>query len=102
GGGYPGMFDGKDFDAKAPFTRADNQRLRGAGNRRPDVHGTTVRILFDPTVVPDSSVDIGEVLLRAHAAARMSPGVHLFVVDDGWPGDEVRPGLLGHFSGPGG
>ena len=36
-----------------------------------------MRILFDPAVVPDSSVDIGEVLLRAHAAARMSPGVHL-------------------------
>ncbi len=46
-------------------------------------HGTTVRILFDPAVVPDSSVDINEVLLRAHAASRMSPGVHLTVIDDG-------------------
>ena len=77
GGGYPGVFEGKDFDPDAPFTRADTQKLRGTGNRKPDAHGTTVRILFDPVVVPDSSVDINEVLLRAHAAARMSPGVHL-------------------------
>ena len=100
GGGYPGVFDGKDFDPDAPFTRADTQKLRGAGNRKPDAHGTTVRILFDPAVVPDSSVDINEVLLRAHAAARMSPGVHLIVIDEGWPGEEVRPELLEPFSGP--
>ena len=100
GGGYPGVFDGKGFDPHAPFTRADTQKLRGAGNRKPDAHGTTVRILFDPAVVPDSSVDINEVLLRAHAAARMSPGVHLIVIDEGWPGEEVRPELLEPFSGP--
>ena len=100
GGGYPGVFDGKGFDPDAPFTRADTQKLRGAGNRKPDAHGTTVRILFDPAVVRDSSVDINEVLLRAHAAARMSPGVHLIVIDEGWPGEEVRPELLEPFSGP--
>ena len=82
GGGYPGVFDGKGFDPDAPFTRADTQKLRGAGNRKPDAHGTTVRILFDPAVVPDSSVDINEVLLRAHAAARMSPGVQIAEVVD--------------------
>lgn len=103
GGGYPGGFDdvkGKDFDPHAPFTRADTQKLRGLSNRKPDAHGTTVRILFDPAVVPDSTVDIGEVLLRAHAAARMSPGVHLIVVDEGWPGGDVPPALLEPFSGP--
>lgn len=56
--------------------------------------------MFDATVVPDSTIDINEVLLRAHAAARMSPGVHLIVDDEGWPGDEVRPELLESFSGP--
>ena len=94
------MFEGKDFDPDAPFTRSDSQKLRGVGNRKPDAHGTTVRILFDPAVVPDSTVDVNEVLLRAHAAARMSPGVHLTVVDEGWPGDEVRSELLEPFSGP--
>ncbi|MDX1872025.1 toprim domain-containing protein [Mycolicibacterium sp. 120266] len=100
GGGYPGIFDGKDFDPEAPFTRADTQKLRGTGNRKPDAHGTEVRILFEQAVVPDSSIDIGEVLLRAHAAARMSPGVHLVVVDEGWPGGEVPPALVTPFSGP--
>ena len=52
-----------DVAADAEFTRNDSQKLRGAGNRKPDAHGTTVRILFDPAVVPDNSVDIGEVLL---------------------------------------
>ena len=97
GGGYPGEFEGTDFDPDASFTRADTQKLRGSGNRKPNAHGTTVRILFDAAVVPDSTVDINEVLLRAHAAARMSPGVHLIVVDDGWPGDVVRPELLEPF-----
>ena len=100
GAGYPGVFEGDEFDPDAPFTRVDTQSLRGVGNRKPNAHGTTVRILFDPTVVPDSSVDVGEVLLRAHAAARMSPGVHLVVVDEGWPGDEIPPALLEPFSGP--
>jgi DNA gyrase subunit B len=100
GRGYPGAFEGKEFDPDAPFTRSDNQKLHGAGNRKPDLHGTTVRILFDPAVVPDSAADIGEVLLRAHAAARMSPGVQLIVYDDGWPGDEIPPTLLEPFNGP--
>ena len=30
----------------------------------------------------------------------MSPGVHLSVIDEGWPGDEIRPELLEPFSGP--
>jgi DNA gyrase/topoisomerase IV subunit B len=46
GGGYPGVFDGKDFDPDALFNRADTQKLRGTGNRKPDAHGTTVRILL--------------------------------------------------------
>lgn len=100
GRGYPGTFEGKDFDPEAPFTRSDTQKLRGTGNRKPDLHGTTVRILFDPAVVPDNSIDIGEVLLRAHAAARMSPGVHLVVNDEGWPGEEIPPALLEPFAGP--
>ncbi|GCA98514.1 MULTISPECIES: toprim domain-containing protein [Mycolicibacterium] len=100
GHGYPGTFEGKEFDPNAEFTRADNQKLRGTGNRKPDAHGTTVRILFDQAVVPDASVDIAEVLLRAHAAARMCPGVHLTVVDEGWPGEEVPPALLQPFNGP--
>ncbi|MCV7214788.1 DNA gyrase subunit B [Mycobacterium crocinum] len=100
GGGYPGVFEGKDFDPNAPFTRSDTQKLRGTNNRKPNAQGTEVRILFDSTVVPDSSIDIGEVLLRAHAAARMSPGVHLAVVDEGWPGDEIPPALLAPFDGP--
>ncbi|MGV0871493.1 toprim domain-containing protein [Mycolicibacterium sp. XJ879] len=103
GRGYPGTFEGagsRGFDPDAPFTRNDTQKLRGTGNRKPDLHGTTVRILFDPAVVADSTIDIGEVLLRAHAAARMSPGVHLVVTDEGWPGDEVPPALLEPFDGP--
>ncbi|MBU8808319.1 toprim domain-containing protein [Mycolicibacterium goodii] len=100
GRGYPGVFEGKEFDPEAPFTRNDTQKLRGSGNRKPDLHGTTVRILFDPAIAPDSSLDIGEVLLRAHAAARMSPGVHLVVVDEGWPGDEIPQAVLDPFSGP--
>ncbi|OBF93738.1 DNA gyrase subunit B [Mycobacterium sp. 852002-51152_SCH6134967] len=100
GRGYPGTFEGKEFDPEAPFTRADTQKLRGTGNRKPAMQGTTVRILFDRAVVPDTSVDVGEVLLRAHAAARMSPGVHLVVVDEGWPGDDVPEAFLEPFSGP--
>ncbi|MGV0850394.1 toprim domain-containing protein [Mycolicibacterium phlei] len=100
GRGYPGEFEGDDFDPDAPFTRRDNQKLRGVGNRKPKLHGTTVRILFDKSVTPDSTLDIGEVLLRAHASARMSPGVQLIVVDEGWPGGEVPPSLLEPFNGP--
>lgn len=103
GRGYPGVFEGdggRGFDPDAPFTRDDTLKLRGTGNRKPDLHGTIVRILFDPAVVPDTSVDIGEVLLRAHAAARMSPGVHLVVVDEGRPGEEIPPALLEPFHGP--
>lgn len=100
GRGYPGVFEGKEFDPEAPFTRNDTQKLRGVSNRKPDLHGTEVRILFDPAIAPDSTLDIGEVLLRAHAAARMSPGVHLVVVDEGWPGEEVPPAVLEPFSGP--
>ena len=100
GGGYPGVFEGDDFDPNAPFARSDTQKLRGISNRKPTAQGTTVRILFDRTVVPDSTVDVGEVLLRAHAAARMCPGVHLIVVDEGWPGDEIPPALLDPFNGP--
>src|ERR1700759_2884127 len=52
GGGYPGVSDGKNFAPDPPFPRADTQRLRGAANRKPDAHGTTVRILFDPAALP--------------------------------------------------
>ena len=100
GRGYPGVFEGTEFDPEAPFTRNDTQKLRGVSNRKPDLHGTEVRILFDPAIAPDSTLDIGEVLLRAHAAARMSPGVHLVVVDEGWPGEEVPSAVLEPFSGP--
>ncbi|MCB0926045.1 MAG: DNA gyrase subunit B, partial [Mycobacterium sp.] len=102
--GYPGTFEGKDFDAEAPFTRNDAQKLRGVANRganrAPDSHGTSVRILLDPTVAPDSTLDIGEVLLRAHAAARMCPGVHLEVIDEGFPLGEVPEALTQRFDGP--
>jgi DNA gyrase subunit B len=86
-GGYPGVFEGTDFDPKAPFVRDDTQKLRGVSNRAPRDHGTAVRILFDPKVAPDCAIDINEVLLRAHAAARMCPGVHLQVINEGWPGE---------------
>ncbi|MFA5709351.1 toprim domain-containing protein [Mycolicibacterium sp.] len=99
-GGYPGVFDGDSFDPEAPFTRDDTQVLKGRRNGQPDAHGTSVRILFDKAVVPDLNIDIAEVLLRAHAAARMSPGVHLVVIDDGWPGEEVPAPLLESFNGP--
>ncbi len=99
-GGYPGAFEGKDFDPRAPFTRNDTQKLRGLANRKPDAHGTSVRILLDPDVAPDSTLDIGEVLLRAHAAARMCPGVHLVVIDEGWPDSEVPEALTQRFDGP--
>lgn len=93
-------FEGKEFDPNAEFTRADNQKLRGTGNRKPDAHGTTVRILFDQAVVPDASVDIAEVLLRAHAAARMCPGVHL-TVDEAGPARRSRPRCCSPSTAPG-
>ncbi|MGI9124836.1 MAG: toprim domain-containing protein [Mycobacterium sp.] len=99
-GGYPGVFEGKEFDPKAPFVRDDTQKLRGLSNRKPADHGTAVRILFDPKVAPDCAVDINEVLLRAQAAARMCPGVHLRVIDEGWPIGEVRESLSKSFDGP--
>ena len=80
GKGYPGTFAGSAFDPDAEFVRDDTQKLRGSANRSPDAHGTSVRILFDPTVAPDCTIDIAEVLLRAQAAARMCPGVHLRVI----------------------
>lgn len=100
GGGYPGTFAGSDFDPDADFTRDDTRKLEGVANRKPKEHGTSVRILFDPTVAPDSAIDIGEVLLRAHASARMCPGVHLRVVDEGWPLGEVPEALTRPFDGP--
>ena len=100
GKGYPGTFTGKEFDPNAAFVRDDTQKLRGAANRKPGAHGTSVRILFDPTVAPDCVIDIGEVLLRAHAAARMCLGVHLRVVDEGWPIGEVPEMLTQPFDGP--
>ena len=93
GRGYPGTFTAAGFDAHAEFVRDDTQKLRGVANRAPADHGTSVRILFDSQVAADSVIDIGEVLLRAHAAARMCPGVHLHVVDEGWPLGEVPAAL---------
>ncbi len=98
-GGYPGVFEGTDFDPKAPFVRDDTQKLRGVSNRAPRDHGTAVRILFDPKVAPDCAIDINEVLLRAHAAARMCSGVHLQVNDEGWPG-EITELVSQPFNGP--
>lgn len=100
GAGYPGTFAGTDFDPGAEFVRNDTQKLGGAANRKPREHGTSVRILFDPAVAADSAIDMDEVLLRAHAAARMCPGVHLQVIDEGWPGGEVAAPLVEPFSGP--
>lgn len=100
GHGYPGIFSGTEFDPDADFVRADAQTLRGVANRAPKDHGTSVRILFDPDVAPDSVIDIGEVLLRAHASARMCPGVHLRVIDEGWPVGEVPQALTQPFDGP--
>lgn len=100
GRGYPGTFASKDFDPDAEFERDDTRKLRGVAHRNPAAHGTSVRILFDPTVAPDCSIDIAEVLLRAHAAARMCPGVHLRVIDEGWPLGEVPAMLLESFDGP--
>ena len=100
GAGYPGRFAGSAFDPTAEFVRNDTQRLRGSANRTPGDHGTSVRILFDAAVTQDSRIDIGEVLLRAHAAARMCPGVHLQVIDEGWPSGEVPASLAAPFDGP--
>jgi len=100
GKGYPGTFVGTDFDPNAAFIRDDTQKLRGVANKSPKSHGTAVRILFDPKVAPDCSIDITEVLLRAHAAARMCPGVHLQVIDQGWTLSEVPQTLAQPFDGP--
>ena len=100
GRGYPGVYAGDAFDPDADFTRDDTQTLQGVANRAPKAHGTSVRILFDPDVAPDSAIDIGEVLLRAHASARMCPGVHLRVIDEGWPLGEVPDQLTRAFDGP--
>ncbi len=100
GRGYPGVFAGDTFDPDADFRRDDTQTLQGVANRAPKTHGTSVRILFDPHVAPDSVIDIAEVLLRAHASARMSPGVHLRVIDEGWPLGEVPEALTRPFEGP--
>ena len=100
GRGYPGVFDGAAFDPHANFSRNDTLKLRGASNGQPGSHGTAVRILFDPAVAPDSRIEIGEVLLRAHAAARMSPGVRLVVADEGWPLGDIPAALMQPFVGP--
>lgn len=100
GRGYPGVYAGDTFDPDADFTRDDTATLQGVANRAPKAHGTSVRILFDPDVAPDSVIDIGEVLLRAHASARMCPGVHLRVIDEGWPLGEVPDQLTRAFDGP--
>ena len=100
GRGYPGVYAGDTFDPDADFTRDDTQTLQGVANRAPKAHGTSVRILFDPNVAPDSAIDIGEVLLRAHASARMCPGVQLRVIDEGWPLGEVPDQLTRAFDGP--
>lgn len=100
GGGYPGTFSGSTFDPHASFTRNDTQKLRGTAAANPKSRGTVVRIAFDPTVAPDSAIDISEVLLRAHAAARMSPGVHLHVINEGWPLGDVPETLAQPFNGP--
>jgi len=100
GRGYPGTFVGTAFDPDAEFVRDDTQKLRGVSNKSPKAHGTAVRILFDPQVAPDCSIDITEVLLRAHAAARMCPGVHLQVIDQGWTLSEVPQMLAQPFDGP--
>ncbi len=100
GRGYPGTFAGTAFDPDAEFVRDDTQALRGTANRDRSGHGTSVRILFDPQVAPDSVIDIAEVLLRAHASARMCPGVHLRVIDEGWPLGEVPEALRQPFDGP--
>lgn len=97
--GYPGRFDGDEFDPDAPFIRDDTQELIGVRNGKPREHGTAVRILLDWTLAPDLHLNIAELLLRAHASARMSPGVSLRVIDEGWP-EDIPENLLTAFTGP--
>ena len=89
--GYPGV-----FERHATSTRRRRVRPRRHPETAGRVQPSTARPrhrgahLFDPKVAPDCSIDITEVLLRAHAAARMCPGVHLQVIDEGWPGEVPR------------
>lgn len=99
-GGYPAIFEGREFDADAAFIRDDKQKLRGVANRQPNLRGTAVRILLDAAVAPDTTLDVSEVLLRAHAAVRMTANVRLTVADEGWPGDAIPLQLLEDFTGP--
>lgn len=98
--GYPAVFKGEGFNPDAPGTRNDQMTLRGVR----DTHhsGTRVRILFDYTLSP-APLDISELILRAHAAVRLTytnkNQVRLTVVDEGYPGD-VPASLVGTFEGP--
>lgn len=70
--GYPGVFSGADFDPDADFVRDDTQILQGSRQPRPKDHGTSVQILFDAEVAPDSVIDIGR---SAAACARIGADV---------------------------
>lgn len=96
--GYPGVFAGTEFDPDAEFTRNDTLVLKGVRNKEQGAHGTSVRILFDYSLW-DAPLSINEVLIRVHAAVRMSSPVTLTVTDEGFP-DPVRPELVGEFTGP--
>ncbi|KMV14854.1 DNA gyrase subunit B [Mycolicibacterium conceptionense] len=98
--GRPGTFTGTEFDPDASFTRDDTMKLRGSRSGDANAHGTTLRVLLDPAIAPDTSLNMSEILLRAHAAVRMTPGVRLTVTDEGWPGDEIPAALLESFTGP--
>lgn len=83
--GRPVLFTGKDFDPQADFKESYG-KLTGKKVKHPN--GTSVRFIFDPTVLPEDSFHIDDFITRVNATARLIEGASLTVKDE--RGDTAR------------
>lgn len=79
--GEAGVFEGKDFDPGAKFTKKPGQKLKGVKSPKGSPKkGTIIRFLFDEDILPDDMLDRDEIIRRLHYTARLNPGLDITIV----------------------
>ena len=98
--GVPGTFAGDAYDPAAAFTPKEGQRLRGvAAGKSAPASGTLVRFTFDPSIAPESVLDVDDLALRAKLSTILTPGATLHL---SYPTAEGRVEDTVTYGGPAG
>lgn len=95
--GYPGVFDGKDYDPEANFTEKNSVKLQGKKTEEKRVeHGTRIRFTLDESVADDDSINKDDVIFRATISTVLRSGVTLHIDNEGEKKDvSGNPDLTG-------